>query len=144
MVKVRTLFPDYLRPLITSIFIIMMTGSVYAQDRTQPTTRRVIFSVVEEPPVFPGGVSALQKYLEDNLQFPDGVNEKFRNKPIFTNFIINETGTIDSARVVKHGNKLVDAEVIRVIEGMPAWAPGKQSGYTVAVRYNVSVRFPKK
>lgn len=108
------------------------------------TGKRIIFTVVEQHPEFPGGSKALQKYLTENLKYPEGADKKFRDQTFFTTFIINETGAIDSARVLKPINAVVDAEVVRTIENMPAWIPGKQKGQNVTVRYNIPVRFSKR
>jgi len=132
---------------IAGLLLLVSYGSAFAQQagsNSVPAARRIIFTVVDQPPEFPGGTNALQKYLEDNLRYPEEAGKKFRDKAIFINFIITETGTIDSARVLKPVDKLVDTEVVRVIENMPAWIPGKQNGHIVAVRYTVPVRFPKK
>lgn len=143
MIKIKNLFQvgSKLWTHITCLLILIPVISASAQTASP---RRLIFSVVEQPPAFPGGSGALEKYLSDNLRFPDGADDKFRKKTVFANFIVTETGAIDSVHILKPVNDAVDAEVVRVLENMPAWIPGKQSGHAVAVRYNLPARFPKK
>lgn len=129
--------------LLTLILSLPALGQ-QAGTQVSPGGRRIIFSIVEQPPEFPGGNKALQKYLADNVRYPEEAGKKFRNQTIFTNFIVTETGAIDSVRVLSPGNNVVDAEAIRVVENMPAWIPGKQSGHPVAVRYNIPVHFSKR
>ena len=147
MLEVRKVskFSLKLWPGIICLFILLLAGSAYAQQAvSRPGGRRIVFTIVEQPPKFAGGSEALAKYLSDNLKYPDSAGKKFRSKTIFTGFIITETGLIDSVRILRPVNELVDAEVVRVIKNMPAWIPGKQRGHEVSVRFNFPVHFPEK
>jgi protein TonB len=143
MFKTRKLF-QIGSNLWTHIICLLILVSAISASAQTTSPRRLIFTVVEQPPTFPGGSGALEKYLSDHLRFPDGADDKFRNMTLFANFIVTETGAIDSVHILKPVNDAVDAEVVRVLENMPAWIPGKQNGHAVAVRYNVPARFPKK
>jgi protein TonB len=132
---------------MTCLLILVLAIPASAQQtETKSSTagRRVIFTVTEQMPEFPGGMNALQKYMEDNLRFPEGADKKFQGQRVYARFIITETGSIDSAKVLKPVNDLVDAEVLRVIRNMPAWRPGKQNGHEVAVWFNIPIHIPEK
>ncbi|MEO6285412.1 MAG: energy transducer TonB [Dyadobacter sp.] len=132
---------------ILYILILGLSISASAQKSANESgslPRRLIFTKVEQPPEFVGGTKAIEEYLLDNLTYPEGADNKFRRRTVFTKFIVTETGEIDSAQVVKSHNELVDAVVLRAIKNMPAWIPGKQNGHAVAVWYNMPVRFPEK
>lgn len=55
--------------------------------------------------------------------------------------MIDFTGAIDSVKVVRSVDPLLDAEAIRVIKGMPNWTPGEQRGEKVRVKYTLPINF---
>ena len=56
-------------------------------------------------------------------------------------FIVEPDGSITNVKVVKSVSEAIDAEAIRVVESMPKWIPGKQSGKAVRVKYTIPVTF---
>lgn len=145
MRKVRTLFNCYAGTwfAVTSLIMVASTMSVFAQQASTESAPRRIFTVAEQSPTFPGGQEALEKYLNDNLKFPATANPKLKKRKVVVKFMVTETGAIDSVLVQKPADELVDAEIIRVIQNMPAWVPAKQSGHAVAFWNNIPVRFPE-
>jgi TonB family protein len=101
----------------------------------------LIYMVVEHMPEFVGGMEGMVKYLGDNLVYP---KEAVANKvtgTVFVSFIINADGSVSDAQVIKGIGSGCNEEALRVVQNMPAWLPGKQSGQTVAVRYSLPIRF---
>lgn len=131
--------------LILSLSVLLLAHSSLAQ-KPQPSVkspRRLVFTVVQQPPAFPGGETAMIKYLERNLRFPDGADRKTMNDELFAKFIVTESGRIDSIIVMRSKDEKVEAEVTRVIRNMPEWSPGKQNGHLVPSWYNIPIRFTK-
>lgn len=100
-----------------------------------------IFQVVEQQPEFPGGMPALMKYLQQNLQYPTSCIKEGIQGCVIVQFVINKDGSICEANVVKPVHPQLDAEAIRVINAMPNWNPGKQRGESVRVRFTFPVNF---
>jgi TonB family protein len=101
----------------------------------------LIFMVVEHMPEFVGGMEGLGKYLGDNLVYP---KEAVANKvtgTVFVSFIVNADGSVSDVQVLKGIGSGCNEEALRVVQNMPAWLPGKQSGQPVAVRYSLPIRF---
>ncbi len=99
------------------------------------------FLVVEEAPAFLGGVSALMKYLNDNIKYPE---EAFKNNVqgrVICQFVVEKDGSLSEIKVLRSAHSLLDAEAVRVIESMPKWKPGKQKGQYVRVKYTLPVLF---
>jgi TonB family protein len=96
---------------------------------------------VEVMPSFPGGLSALFKYLSMNVVYPIAAEENGIQGRVLVAFIVEKDGSIIEARVVKSVDPSLDKEALRVIKSMPRWIPGKQDGVPVRVRYNVPVNF---
>ncbi|MGE7774437.1 M56 family metallopeptidase [Chitinophaga sp. NPDC101104] len=111
-------------------------------DRTLQKPTNEIFTVVENPPVFPGGDEALNKYLSSQIKYPDEAAEKGVEGTIFVKFIVREDGSITDVTTV--GNKKgagLEEESIRVVKGMPKWNPGVQNGRKVDVEFNLPIRY---
>lgn len=100
-----------------------------------------IFTVVEEQPSFPGGVSALFKYLAAEVKYPVIAQENGIQGRVVTSFVVDKEGNIKQVKVERGVDPALDAEALRVVKAMPKWIPGKQKGEVVAVRYILPVQF---
>jgi TonB family protein len=109
---------------------------------SKPSSKEEIFTLVEQPPTFPGGEEALAKYLSKSIRYPRAAQEKNTSGTIIIQYIINNDGTIRDVKTVgpRKGNGL-EEEGIRVVKGMPKWNPGKQNGRAVNVEFNLPIRF---
>ena len=100
-----------------------------------------IFVVVEEQPEFPGGMSALMKFLGDNIKYPVIAQENGIQGRVITNFVVERDGSITDVQVVRGQDPSLDREAVRVIQTMPRWKPGQQRGKAVRVRFTLPVVF---
>lgn len=119
----------------------------YIPTEVKPDTVDIdnaVFDMVEEMPEFKGGNKALMDYLAANLQYPKGAETKGTQGRVIVQFIVNTDGSIDDAKVVRSVDPELDAEALRVINGMPKWKPGTQKGEPVRVKYTVPVVFRLK
>ena len=55
--------------------------------------------------------------------------------------MVEKDGSISETKVVKAVDPMLDEEAIRVLNSMPNWTPGKQSGKAVRVKYTVPINF---
>ena len=99
------------------------------------------FDVVEEMPQFPGGMQALMEFLSKTIRYPKEAFEANKQGRVIANFVIETDGSISEAKVVKSVDPSLDEEALRVINAMPNWTPGKQSGKVVRVKYTVPINF---
>jgi TonB family protein len=113
---------------------------VKAESQTQPDDR-VIFTIVENMPKFPGGDDGLLKFLQTETKYPKEAQDKGLEGRVVARFIVNEDGSISGAEVIRGVDPLLDAEALRVIKAMPKWEPGKQNGKAVNVQYTLPVTF---
>lgn len=100
-----------------------------------------VFVVVEEQPLYPGGNSAMMKFLADNIKYPVEAQEKGIQGRVITNFLVEKDGSLSDVRIVRGIDPLLDNEAIRVIQTMPRWNPGRQKGREVSVRFTLPVVF---
>ncbi len=100
-----------------------------------------VFTISEVTPTYPGGEKEMMKYLQKNIKYPNEAKEKGIKGTVFVEFVVEKDGTVDDVLVKKGVNPLLDKEAVRVVNSMPKWAPGKQNGNLVAVRYTLPVKF---
>jgi len=93
---------------------------------------------VEQMPEFPGGMQALQRFISNNLQQPP--DAKCKGK-VYISFIVKEDGAFSDIKVIKGLSQVCDGEAVRLVNSMPKWKPGRQSGRNIAVRYSFPIRF---
>jgi TonB family protein len=119
------------------------TNETKVTANQQPDNSR-IFTVVEQMPQFPGGDSELNKFLSVNLKAPSDAMASGLQGTVISTFIVEEDGSVANAKIIRGIGKSYDEEVLRVINLMPRWIPGKQNGKAVAVQFTMPVKFAKQ
>lgn len=99
------------------------------------------FVVVEQQPEFPGGVDALRTFLNKNLAYPRQAASAGVAGRVYISFVVNTDGSLTDVQVLKGIGFGCDEEATRVVQKMPRWRPGKQSGRAVRVKYNLPISF---
>jgi len=113
-----------------------------------------VYNSVDKKPEYPGGEDAMWGYISQNMNYPTETNIEGE---VVVGFIINKYGKVEQAKIVhssihqigskKSENKtnpqldLLNQEALRVVNSMPAWAPGEKKGKKVAVYYTVPQAF---
>ncbi len=98
-------------------------------------------AMVEQKPSFPGGESAMYKWLLDNIIYPAAASEEGVQGKVTVQFIVEKDGSITHVQVVRGKHPALDAEAARVIRKMPRWTPGRNNGQPVRVTYHLPVQF---
>lgn len=110
-------------------------------NKPQPVNSTRVYDVVEQMPSFPGGISGLMTYLNQNTRYPAVAQENGVQGRVVVSFVVGKDGHISDVTVLRSVDPSLDKEAIRVVRNMPRWTPGKQGGEPVRVRYNVPVSF---
>lgn len=110
-------------------------------NKPQPVNSTRVYDVVEQMPSFPGGISGLRTYLNQNTRYPAEAQENCVQGRVVVSFVVGKDGHISDVTVLRSVDPSLDKEAVRVIRNMPRWTPGKQGGEPVKVRYNVPVSF---
>lgn len=100
-----------------------------------------IFAFVEEFPSYPGGDEALYAYLGKNIQYPDLARENNITGTVVIKFVVEKDGSITRASVLREIGGGCGKEALRVVNAMPKWKPGKQSGKAVRTEFTLPVQF---
>ena len=129
-------------PLLVQLIKKSEDGSVSVESITKKTAEdSEIFQVVEEQPMFPGGMQEMMKFLQQNIKYPKEAQEQGKQGRVIVQFVVNKDGSITGDSVVRSVDSLLDAEALRVVRSMPNWTPGKQKGKPVRVRFTLPVTF---
>lgn len=110
-------------------------------NKPQPVNSTRVYDVVEQMPSFPGGISGLMTYLNQNTRYPAVAQENGVQGRVVVSFVVGKDGHISDVTVLRSVDPSLDKEAIRVVRNMPRWTPGMQGGEPVRVRYNVPVSF---
>ena len=110
-------------------------------NKPQPVNSTRVYDVVEQMPSFPGGISGLRTYLNQNIRYPAEAQENCVQGRVVVSFVVGKDGHISDVTVLRSVDPSLDKEAVRVVRNMPRWTPGKQGGEPVRVRYNVPVSF---
>ena len=105
------------------------------QTRKDTATDDKIYEVCEQMPIFEGGDAALLKYLRENLKYPDNTKDRGVQGRLVIGFIVEKDGSLTDVKVLRPVDIDLDAEVLRLVKGMPKWIPGRHNGQRVRVRY---------
>lgn len=102
------------------------------------------FITVEDMPMFPGGETAMQKFVADNLKYPQSAQKAGIEGRVTVRFIVGKTGEISDVKVIRGIDPECDAEAVRMIQSMPNWTPGKQNGIAVPVYFTLPIVYRLK
>jgi len=95
---------------------------------------------VDVLPSYPGGMNALMKFLQKNLQTPDEL-QYGQTVNVRIRFVVGYNGKLQNFNTVLDAGEAYSKEVIRVLKKMPNWNPGKSKGEDVSVYYTIPVKF---
>ncbi len=94
-------------------------------------------------PEFPGGVSELYEYLQDNIYYPERMKNLGIEGTVYVSFVIEEDGSISRVAVergIENGEEL-NKIAIKAIQKMPNWIPGRSGNTSVAVKQTIPIQF---
>lgn len=100
-----------------------------------------IFVFVEEFPSYPGGDDALYAYLAKSIKYPDLARENNITGTVVIKFVVEKDGSITKASILREIGGGCGKEALRVVNAMPKWKPGKQSGKAVRTEFTLPVQF---
>ncbi|GAB3642817.1 energy transducer TonB [Spirosoma arcticum] len=128
------------KTIILTALALNLALMAHAQT-TGSTLNGAIFTVCEVPPAFPGGRSELDSFIRQNLRYPEKALKKKTQGDVHVTFIVTDDGSIEQVEVLKSPGRGTAEETVRLINSMPKWIPGRQSGRLVNAKYAMVVPF---
>src|ERR1700679_1079126 len=112
--------------LAVCLFLSVTTSAQDKANNKQDTSLADVYSYVAWMPV--AGYDFME-FFTKNFQYPDTALKSGFVGRVIVKFIVNEDGTISNCQVIK-GHE-IEGELLRVMNKMPKWKPGKQDGKPV-------------
>ena len=116
----------------------------FTTSMAQTKKNNMVYDVVEVMPQFPGGQTAMLKYIMENIKYPKQIMEEGIQGRVTVRFIVEKDGSISDVKPILSVHPLLNKEAVRVVKSMPKWSPGKHNGKPVRVRFNLPVMFKLK
>ncbi len=118
-------------------------------NTAHPQVLAEILEEVELPPVllaesmpsFPGGDKALFEFISRNIRYPQQALEYGFQGQVIVQFVVNKDGHITNPMILKDVKGGCGEEALRIINLMPNWNAGEQSGRKVSVFVRVPIKF---
>lgn len=117
------------------MFLAFLSVNAYSQSDDE------VYSLVEEAAQFPGGQEEMMKFIQDNRQYPDEAKSQNLHGRVIVSFIVEKDGSLSNVKVMRSLGSGCDEEAVRVINSMPMWKPGKNSGKEVRTKMLVPITF---
>jgi protein TonB len=114
---------------------------ILATQEEEEVAEDKIFIVVEDPAEFPGGDRGLYNYINKNVKYPIIAQENGIQGKVYVKFVVNESGKVGGAEILRPVDQSLDKEALRVISSLPNFRPGRQRGRAVKVFYNAVINF---
>lgn len=99
------------------------------------------YDVLETPAEFPGGVTAMMKYISSNIVYPKSEIRAGIQGKVMIRFDIDESGNVVNVKIHKGVSEAIDQEALRVISSMPTWKPALQRNEFVKMKMMLPIRF---
>ena len=92
-------------------------------------------------PEFLGGEKEMKNYILASIEYPMIAVSHNQQGTVYTNFLVNEDGTLSDIHISEGVSEELDTEAVRVMKQMPPWVPGFEFGLPTSVRYNYPITF---
>lgn len=103
-----------------------------------------VLSYADEMPAFPGGETALHRYLATKTEYPAEALRRGLSGTVVVRFVVDEQGRVLDPNVVRASSPEFSAEALRLARLMPWWTPGRLAGQPVRVRCTLPIQFTFK
>ena len=125
--------------------LLMVVSNV---DTVARTTEKIVVSEVKptsndttvKPSQFPGGEQAMMQYFARSAKYPIKAQEAGQQGRVRCQFTISKNGYVTEIKL-KNVSPELDAEVIRIVKGMPKWIPAEIDGKATEATYEMGFVF---
>ena len=106
-----------------------------------PTELTGPLKIVEVLPSYPGGLSALNRFIQNEQEYPRVARENGIHGKVYLQFTVTETGKRENVKILRGIGYGCDEEALRLLSSMPDWVPGRHLGRVVPVLYTLPITF---
>ena len=105
------------------------------------TSEIIKYKTLDREAEFPGGVVAMKKYFNDNIEYSEIAIKNGDQGRVFLEFVVNKDGSIEGVEILRGVSEEIDNEAMRVIKNMPNWIPAEAYGEKIRARCRVPINF---
>ena len=95
---------------------------------------------LSQSPEFPGGISALQAFVQQHVAKALENDTSVIGKRAYVQFRIKQDGTIDDIGLVR-GDREAYHEAVKIVEQMPQWIPARRFGELADAHFVLTIDF---
>jgi protein TonB len=123
--------------------VVEQTGTGVQEAPKEVEDYNKVFTVVQIPAEYPGGLAAWNKYLERNLNanVPNDNGAPTGRYTVVLSFIVNKEGGISEIAAENDPGYGTKEEAMRVLKKGGGWKPAVQNGRNVIYRHRQSITF---
>lgn len=116
-------------------------SAIMVEEQPGKVQEDKIFDVVEQMPSFPGGISAMQNWMRENLTYPAVAQENNIQGRVIISIVVEKDGSLGDVKVARSVDPSLDQAAVQLVKKMPKWNPGMQNGKPVRVKYSIPVSY---
>jgi TonB family protein len=130
-------FMKFLYLLIVFLFSSVLFVNAQTSDKEETKT----VTVVQNPPIPPGGLSEFYRFLAQEMKYPKKARKNKIQGKVMVECVIDETGKLVNPIVLKGIGYGCDEEAIRVLLLSPKWSPSTISGRPIKCNLTIPFTF---
>jgi periplasmic protein TonB len=102
-----------------------------------------VYNRAEVMPEYPGGQNALSTYINDQFSSDQIASDDNATGTVRVSFVVDEKGKVTDVHLLgdRRSGSSLDDQVVKVVNNMPAWTPGKVKGKNVKTRLELPIVF---
>lgn len=123
---------------IIPLLLLFFSINSFSQDAKAPEDNTIYnIAAVKQKPEFPGGIKQLNTMVNENYQkagFPTAKKAK-----VNALFVVEKDGSLSDVKIIRYVDAEKAKELVRILESLPKWTPGKQKGNPVRTLYALTL-----
>jgi len=123
------------------LVVVLFSAGTWQVKAQENKSKDGVYTEVEEMPEYPGGINALMSEIASGIKYPDEAKKNGIQGKVFVSFVVDEQGKVTNAKIERGVNPALDAESLRVVNGLKTWKPGKEKGEAVKVAYTIPINY---
>jgi len=121
--------------------VTVKTGDLDIDDFGTVDVDIEIIEIPAKDAQFIGGFVAMQKFINENLVYPDEAIELNVQGRVYLSFVVERDGSVSNVSVERGVFQSIDREAARVVRSFPNWIPGEMPSGKVRTRVRVPINF---
>ncbi len=122
---------------LDSMDVIRKEDKLDLAKSTEQTTGVIMDSI----PKYPSGIIAFMRWLDKTVVYPPDCIRRRIEGVVEVAFIVEPSGKISDARILKSAASQLDHEALRVIHLMPKWIPAQKDGKPIKAQVTLPIVF---